>query len=244
MVPLFIMAAGATGVPAPAPAARRSAAVDQHRQAYLARLWAGAGSGQGSMAYLATLFKQVYPALHAQLLQVATLRGVQCQVGIRDLTAQIFGMSGAQVHPAFIQRLMLHATLCGLPPSLRGPTSSTPWSLTTRRCRIRDSAIFVRNAPSAMQHGQLQRRCHRAAAGGALSGLWASVPSLQLGPFLCKGGAEGAGPKDGAAVDRTSTTGQPESPGRRTCWSTSRRVRRCTAQGGSSSVASGSWRRL
>jgi len=114
-------------------------------------MWAGADSGQGSMAYLrssvssvsiqallvtlttllpvadcapqytywnktptatlavfAATFQQVCPALHAQLLQVATLRGVQCQIGIRNLTAQIFGMFGAQVHPAFIQGLMLH----------------------------------------------------------------------------------------------------------------------------------------
>ena len=34
-----------------------------------------------TLAVFATLFQQVYPALHAQLLQVATLRGVQCQVG-------------------------------------------------------------------------------------------------------------------------------------------------------------------
>ena len=61
-----------------------------------------------TLAVFAALFKQVNPALHAQLLEVATLRGVQCQIGIRKLTAQTFGMSGAQVHPAFIQGLMLH----------------------------------------------------------------------------------------------------------------------------------------
>ena len=90
--------------------------MDPHRQAYLARLRAGAGSGKGLMAYLrssvssvpiqallvtlttllplsgfapqyvywnktptatpavfATLFGQVYPALHAQLLQVCVV---------------------------------------------------------------------------------------------------------------------------------------------------------------------------
>ena len=104
--------------------------MDPQRQAYLARLWAGADSGQGSMSYLrssvssvsiqalvvtltsllpvadfapqyvywsktptatlavfAVLFKQVYPDLYAQLLEVATLRGVQCQIGIRELTS-------------------------------------------------------------------------------------------------------------------------------------------------------------
>ena len=172
--------------------------MDPHRQAYLARLWAGADSGQGPMAYLrssvssvsiqallvtlttllpvadcapqyaywnktptatlavfATTFEQVYPALHAQLLQVATLRGVRAvpdrhpKPHCADLWYVCNWGTGS---PCLYSRAHA-ACMCGLPLSLRRPTSSTPWSLTTRRCRIRDSAIFVRAAPSAMQHG-------------------------------------------------------------------------------------------
>ena len=109
--------------------------MNPHRQAYLSRLWAGADSGQGPMAYrrssvssvsiqallatlttllpvadcalqcvywnktpnatlavFATTFKQVYPALHAQPLQVATLNGVQCQMGMYQTLLHLYSI--------------------------------------------------------------------------------------------------------------------------------------------------------
>ena len=52
-------------------------------------------------------FKSVYPALHARLVAVGSRVGIECQQEIRSLAVEMYGMFAGQLHPAFIQALML-----------------------------------------------------------------------------------------------------------------------------------------
>ena len=62
-----------------------------------------------SVAIFAVTFLSVYPALHARLVAVGSRVGIECQQEIRSLTVEMYhnGMFSGQVHPAFIQALML-----------------------------------------------------------------------------------------------------------------------------------------
>ena len=55
----------------------------------------------------AITFKQVYPELYQRIANVGSLTGISCQHEIRELTVALYGMFARQIHPAFIQALML-----------------------------------------------------------------------------------------------------------------------------------------
>ena len=55
----------------------------------------------------AVTFKSVYPALYARLVAVGSCTGIECQHEIRDLTVELYRMFMGQIHPAFIQAIML-----------------------------------------------------------------------------------------------------------------------------------------
>ena len=61
-----------------------------------------------TVSIFAVTFKSVYPALHARLVAVGSRVGIECQQEIRSLAVEMYGMFTGQIHPAFIQALMLY----------------------------------------------------------------------------------------------------------------------------------------
>ena len=60
-----------------------------------------------TISIFAVTFQTVYPALYARLVAVGSRTGIECQHEIRSLTVELYGMFAGQLHPAFIQALML-----------------------------------------------------------------------------------------------------------------------------------------
>ena len=60
-----------------------------------------------TITIFAVTFRSVYPALYARLVAVGSRTGIEYQHEIRDLTVELYGMFAGQIHPAFIQALML-----------------------------------------------------------------------------------------------------------------------------------------
>ena len=60
-----------------------------------------------TVAIFAVTFESVYPALHSRLVEVGSRVGLECQQEIRALATELYGMFAGQLHPAFIQALML-----------------------------------------------------------------------------------------------------------------------------------------
>ena len=71
-----------------------------------------------TVSIFAVNFQSVYPALHAslRLVAVGSRAGIECQQEIRSLTVELFGMFAGQVHPAFIQALMIFVWCSPGPP--------------------------------------------------------------------------------------------------------------------------------
>jgi hypothetical protein len=49
----------------------------------------------------------VFPQLYQRIVDVGSLAGIGCQHEVREITATLYGMFARQVHPAFVQALML-----------------------------------------------------------------------------------------------------------------------------------------
>ena len=61
-----------------------------------------------TVAIFAVTFESVYPALHARLVAVGSRVGIECQQEIRSLAVELYGVFSGQLHPVFIQALMLY----------------------------------------------------------------------------------------------------------------------------------------
>ena len=90
---------------------------------------------RATVSIFAVTFKSAYPALHARLVAVGSRVDIECQQEIRSLAVEMYGMFAGQLHPAFIQAMMLYVWCSPGPPQadLLNSMQIVGWFLHLRR---------------------------------------------------------------------------------------------------------------